>query len=182
MNDQSIVSLFLERSETAIKATAEKYGRYLLSVAMGVLSSLPDSEECVNDTYARLWDNIPPHEPASLGAFAARITRNLALNRLAHYGAQKRIGQTATVVLEEIAEIVPDGTEDIDTQLRETINAFLEGLDRRARVVFMQRYWYTRSIREISRSTGMSENAVKSQLARTRKSLRDYLEKNGVNV
>lgn len=182
MNDRTIVELYLERSETAIKATATKYGRYLLSISMGILSSIPDAEECVNDTYDKLWSSIPPHEPESLAAFAGRITRNLSLNRLAHYGAQKRIDASATVLLDEIAEIVPDGAEDCDKYLRDILDGFLGGLDKRARIIFMQRYWYAQSIREIAKNMGMTENAVKSQLARTRKSLKEHLEKHGVTV
>ena len=82
MDDRSIVALYLRRDETAIRQTAEKYGRRLRALAYGIVNDLQTAEECENDTYMEAWNTIPPHEPSDhFYAFLARITRHISLNR-----------------------------------------------------------------------------------------------------
>ena len=55
--DSKIIDLYFERSEKAIQMTEEKYGKYCKSIALGILHSNEDAEECVNDTYLRVAKN-----------------------------------------------------------------------------------------------------------------------------
>ena len=80
--DAAIVDLYFARDEQAIKATDQKYGALCMQTSMNIVNSRPDAEECVNDTYLKTWNSIPPTRPASLCAFVLRIIRNLSLNRL----------------------------------------------------------------------------------------------------
>ena len=81
MDDVKIVSLYLQRDESAIGETEKKYGAYLRRISMNILDNASDSEENVNDTYLNTWNSIPPHQPERLAPFIGRIARNLALNR-----------------------------------------------------------------------------------------------------
>ena len=69
MTDYDIVKLYLTRSEKAISETDKKYGTYCLTVAQNILRNKADSEECVNDTYLKTWNSIPPHKPQRLSAY-----------------------------------------------------------------------------------------------------------------
>ena len=89
MDDERIIELYFSRSEDAIAETAKKYGRYCHTVAFRILRSVSEAEECVDDTYMRAWGAIPPDRPRKLSAYLARITRNLALDRLKCAGAKK---------------------------------------------------------------------------------------------
>ena len=60
MNDEKIVDLYWERTETAIDETAKIYGNYLFTIANNILQNTEDAKECVNDTYLKAWNNIPP--------------------------------------------------------------------------------------------------------------------------
>ena len=79
MGDQQIIQLFFQRCEEAITQTQKKYGALCRSVAQRLLTDPRDTEECVSDTYLRVWNAIPPERPRSLRAYLARITRNLAI-------------------------------------------------------------------------------------------------------
>lgn len=184
MDDEQIIDLYWARSETAISATADKYGRYCSYIASNILCSEEDSEECVNDTYMRAWNCMPPHRPAVLKAFLGKITRNLSLNRLAQRSSQKRgLGQAA-LVLEEIQECVgrDSDTEQLveDMVLVEVLNRFLASLSADQRRIFMKRYWYFSSIKEIADCLGVGESKVKMSLLRSKDKLRKMLEKEGV--
>lgn len=184
MEDSKIIDLYFERSQSAIKETHEKYGHYCHTIAYNVLYSYEDAEECVNDTYLRVWKSIPPHRPSRLSAFLGKITRNLALDRYDSRTAKKR-ECPLELALEEISECVPDVSAERESDggvLRDAINSFLASLPRRTRIIFMQRYWYLSSISEISASLGISESNVKVILMRTRKKFKEFLEKEEIFI
>ena len=185
MEDTRIVDLYWERSETAIFETQKKYGHYCHSIAYNILFSDQDAEECVNDTYIRTWNALPPHRPERLSAFLAKITRRLALDRYGYAHAQKRAGQTQ-VVIEEMESCLPDlHTGDAiadELALRQAINEFLRLLPKQTRILFLRRYWYFSDIREIALEYGLSESNVKVTLYRTRNKFREFLEKEGITV
>lgn len=184
MEDKNIIQLFFERSETAITETAIKYGKLCHTIAYNILYNEEDSEECVNDTYMKAWEVIPPQIPDKLAAFLGKITRNLAISRYRHNSSKKRGGGQMALALEELEECIPDknSTEQAisDKLFLEQMNAFLEQLPAEKRKVFMQRYWYLRPISEIAEEFSMSESKVKMILHRTRNTLKDVLEKEGI--
>ncbi len=177
MQDDKIIGLFFDRSESAISETQKKYGRYCRYIAYQILGSREDADECVNDAYLSLWNSIPPERPHDLRHFLGCVVRRLSLNRVDYLGAQKRRCETL-LSLDEYAECIPDNSASLgDTSaLREAINGFLSSLGRRTRVVFMQRYWYHLSVAQIARENGMTESNVKVTLHRTRESFKKYLE------
>lgn len=181
MDDKSIVRLFWERSEQAIAETAKKYGKYCRYIASRLLGNDQDAEEVENDTYLRLWNSIPPHEPDPLKPYVGRIARNLALGRIEASEAQKRSGEV-TLALDELRECVADpAAEDMaeDLALRGALNSFLGSLDEKTRVIFMQRYFYACTVREIAKLRGLKESAVTMLLFRARQKLREHLIKEG---
>ena len=183
MDDRAIIDLYFARSESAISETDKKYGRYCRYIANNILHSDTEAEECVDDTYMNTWHAIPPAKPISLRAFVGRITRNLALGRYEHKRAQKRYaGLEAT--LEEIEELIAAPEESlVDTMaLRDGLNEFLGALTRRSRIIFVKRYWYLASIKEIADEMGASESSVKVSLHRTRCELKEFLEKKGITL
>ncbi|WP_449073395.1 RNA polymerase sigma factor [Ruminococcus sp.] len=81
MQDEELIRLYVTRSERAIALTSDKYGGYCHTIAYQILKDLEDSEECVNDTYWKAWNVIPPTMPKCFKAFLGKITRNLSLHR-----------------------------------------------------------------------------------------------------
>ncbi|MBR4013149.1 MAG: sigma-70 family RNA polymerase sigma factor, partial [Clostridia bacterium] len=140
--------------------------------------------ECVNDTYVRAWNCMPPERPNKLGMFLGRITRNLALDRYDARRAHKRNGNME-LALDELGECISDSADmpvSDEIVLKNAIDGFLEGLGRTARIVFMRRYWYLCSVSDIARSLGMSESNVKVTLMRTRRKFAEHLAKEGISI
>ena len=183
-DDRQIIELYNERSETAISETADKYGKYCYYIAYHILYNEQDSEECVNDTYLRAWEAIPPQYPNKLSAFLGKITRNLALNRYRYYMREKRGAGQTSIVLDELQECVPasDSTEQEveEILLVEVLNRFLHELPIEKRMMFLRRYWYMSSIQEIAQDYEISEGKVKMSLLRIRNKLKQTLEKEGI--
>lgn len=181
MEDSTIIKLYWERSERAIRETSEKYGRYCYAIAYHILSNREDSEESVNDTYLAAWNNIPPKRPTVLSAFLGKITRYISLDRWKQRSRGKRGGGEVPLCLEELEECVSGGesTEDaaIRKELLSGVNRFLDTLPETERKVFLCRYWYLDPVPEIAKRFGFSPSKVTSMLHRTRKKLHAYLEK-----
>lgn len=185
MEDSKIIELFWERSEEAILETDKKYGKYCYVIAYNILYSEPDSEECVNDTYLRVWETIPPQKPNAFSAYLAKITRNLALNRHA-YNSRKKRDSSFDLVLDEISEMLPDPSTAPDSAddiaLRDAINNFLRSLSADVRIIFVRRYWYNSTITDIAADYSLPVGTVKSILSRTRKKFREYLQKEEICI
>ena len=186
MDDKTIVELYWQRDEQAIAQTRDKYGRYCYAIAYGILHSAPDAEECENDTYLAAWNAMPPHKPTLLKTFLGKITRRISLDRLKRQTADKRGGGEVPLTLDELHECIPDHASIdeklLTEELAQAIDAFLRTLDDDTRRVFLRRYWYFDSVAAIARRYGFGQSKVKMMLHRTRQSLRDYLEKEGIFV
>lgn len=184
MEDSQIIDLYFARQEQAIHETADKYGGYCYSIAYNILVSKEDAEESVNDTYLRAWDSIPPTRPSQLGAFLGRITRNLSIDLWRRRSAGKRAGGEMALALEELSDIAgQDGNPEaaaIREEVARCIQRFLCDLPQTERRIFLCRYWYLDSVKEIAQKAGFTESKVTSLLHRMRNRLKRQLEKEGL--
>lgn len=186
MEDTNIVDLYLERDETAISCTAQKYGKRLGSIARNIVEDSGTSEECVNDTYLEAWNSIPPHEPRTyLFAFLGRITRHIALDFCRRRNASKRSANYCELT-SEIENCIPGSSSADDltdeVELAKCLDTFLAGLNREQQMIFVRRYWYFDSVADISSSMNLSQSKVKTTLFRLRENLRKHLEKGGFGL
>ncbi|MBQ8524330.1 MAG: RNA polymerase sigma factor [Clostridia bacterium] len=180
MDDSKIIELYWQRSECAISATSEKYGKYCYAIAYNILGNRSDSEECVNDTYLRTWESIPPKRPSKLSAYLGMITRNLSIDRYRSMSVEKRGKGQIPLVLDEMRYCFDTCDDLVDSiAISEVINAFLKGLSDEKRRIFLRRYWYFSSIKEIAKDFGYGESKVKMMLLRLREELLMHMNKEG---
>ena len=186
MLDSQIIELYDARDERAIAETAKKYGSFCTGIAMGILQNLQDAEECVNDTWLRTWNSIPPARPSILKAYLGRITRNLALDKYKAAQRQKRGCGELAVAFDEISEITASDYRVDDAwreqEFVELINAFLYSLPERDRRIFVRRYFFTDTVPAIAKRFGISQANVLKILSRTRQKLKNYLDKEWTTV
>lgn len=183
MEDQAIIQLYFDRNEEAITETDRKYGSYCRAIAYRILQSTQDSDECVNDTWLRAWNAMPPQKPDVLRQFLAKITRNLSLDRYREARAEKRGGGEMEAVLEELSECVggnDPATQAELTELKAAIGRFLQTLPSRDRDIFLRRCFYVESTAHIARHYVLREANVRLILSRIRQKLKDYLQKEGL--
>lgn len=184
MDDLTIIELYFERNENAIKETDIKYGKLCFCVSFQILGSDEDSEECVNDTYMSVWNKIPPTRPNNFMAFISKITRNLSLKRLEYIKAMKRNPELC-VSFNELEEILPDSSimpAVENKEISRLISEFLKHEKETARNVFIRKYWFADSISDIAVRYSYSESKVKNMLYHTRNKLREYLRKEGIGI
>ena len=180
MDDREIIALFWDRNEEALAAVQEQYGGMMLRLAWRILASREDAEEVVSDALLDAWNAIPPHEPEHLLPFLGRIVRRRAIDRYRRETAEKRGGTEMALALEELeSSLAGSGTpEEIweAKALADAVADFVRSLKQPARGIFIRRYWYLDTVREIADRTGSSQARVGMILSRTRRKLAAYLK------
>ncbi len=186
MEDREIVTLYWARDERAIRETAKKYTRYCRSIAYHILYDREESEEVVNSVLFHAWNSMPPHRPENLSTFLGKLTRCAALKKWRERHTAKRGGGESALVYEELSTCIPaedDPETVVETKaLAELLDRFLTALPSTERRVFVCRYWYFDSIASLCEQFGFGESRVKSMLFRTRKKLKNYLEREGIDL
>lgn len=185
MEDNMIIDLYWSRDERAIAESKLKYGRALTKISYNILNSREDSEECVNDTYMKAWNAIPPDKPFSLFAYLGRIVRNISIN-LWHKNRAGKRNSTGDVLLSELEECIPSGhstecTAEVN-ELSRIISDWLFSLPKNDRILFIRRYWYGDSIEDLAKGFSQSKSAISGRLFRMRQKLKVLLEKEGISI
>lgn len=186
MQDEEIIQLYFERKEAAIAETETAYGKYLLKIAYNILADIEDCKECVNDTYLKAWNTIPPNKPAVLSAYLGKIARENAIDIYRKKNRNKRKMSEYALALDELTECVSDkenAESTVDAKLLgKEISRFLNTVSDENQAVFVMRYYHCDSLKNISQQLNMSEAKIKSMLHRTRKGLKKHLIKEGFDL
>lgn len=180
MEDEMIINLFCERSEQAIRELSTKYGRLAQGICENILNNSSDAEECVNDSLFTTWNSIPPSRPTSLKAYFVGIARNKAYDRYRYNTSSKRdaFGDVAIDELEEYLGSYSTAQQECEAEdLAAAITAFLSQLKEEDRNMFICRFYYSASVKDIAKKMKLRETNVKIRLFRLREKLRKYLEK-----
>ncbi len=186
MEDREIVGLYFARDERALSETDGKYRKALLSVAENVLGNPEDGEESLSDAYLKAWNSIPPQKPENLLGYLCRLVRAASIDLWRKRKSEKRGGGVYDLALDELEEAVGGGDDAWEAvkakDLAASVDRYLATRSRTAREVFLCRYFFADSIREIASYTGFGEARIKSMLHRTREGLREHLRKEGYEV
>ena len=182
MEDSQIIDLYWARDERALTETERKYGAYCRSISYQIVKNRLDVEECVNDTYLRAWNAMPPQRPFVLRAFLGKIARNLSLKIYEKNHARKRGGGQVCLALEELEDCLSDGPElRLETaELSRFLDRFVRALPQKDGMIFIRRYWYLDSVADIAHRYHLAAGTVKSSLYRSRNKLRARLEQEGL--
>ena len=186
MEDDQIVELYWQRSEDAIQETMNKYGAYLTAVAANILADQEDSHEAVNDTYYRAWCTMPEYRPRYLAAYLTRLTRGFAIDIWRSRHRDRRTASEYACSLEELADVVSD-VETTESRvegklLAEEVSRFLKSLPKEDREIFLGRYYFADSVKEIAGYTGLNQARIKHVLFKVRKQLKAWLTEEGYDL
>lgn len=186
LTDEQIINLYWDRDESAISHTDQKYRNYLYTVAYQILSSNEDSEECLNDTYLKTWNSIPPAKPNIFRAFLAKITRNTAIDRQEAASRQKRVPEELCDPLSDFEGFLSDspGMEDLMEAKRigQLISEYLDTVSDRKLYMFISRYYFFVPAGKIAQKLHISESAVRKQLLSMKQALAKHLKDGGVDL
>lgn len=178
IEDEKIIEMFFERSEQGIRELDIKYGTVCHNLSYHIVGSRQNAEECVNDAYLGVWNTIPPARPNPLLSYVLKIVRNISIKIYWRKEAAKRSGHY-TIALAEIEGCIADQkTVEDEIEARELariIEAFLDTLTEKQRIIFMRRYAYADTYADIAKRVGISEKNVSVRLTLIRQKMKQYL-------
>ena len=185
IEDEKIIEMFWVRSEQGIRELDIKYGKICHKLSYNIVNSRQDAEECVNDAYLGAWNAIPPATPSPFLAYICKIVRNISLKIYYRKEAARR-NSTYTIAMEEIEACIADrNTVEAEMEARELariIESFLDTLTVENRVIFMRRYWFSDSCKDIAEFVGLSEKNISVRLTRIHQKMKSYLAEREVFV
>ena len=178
IDDEKIIEMFFGRSEQGIRELDIKYGKACHNLSYHIVGGRQDAEECVNDAYLGAWNAIPPARPNPLLSYLLKIVRNISLKIYWRKEAAKRSSHY-TIALEEIEACIADQKnieEEIEVrELACIIESFLDTLTIENRVIFMRRYGFSDSYKDIAEFVGLSEKNISVRQTRIREKMKQYL-------
>lgn len=162
----------------ALEELIDRYARYVSAVAWGILKrsmSHEDAEEVASDVFLAAWRQANELEQGKVKAWLGAVARNKAKNKLREL--------SRTLPLEEDALELPD-PDDLTSRLEREerdrlVRAAVGSLSRQDREIFLRRYFYFQSARQISEDCGLNEATVRTRLHRGREKLKIFLTREG---
>lgn len=183
MKDEAIVNLIYDKDELGLLKLADKYEKLLIHIATGILGSRSrDVEECVNDTYLKIWKHIEKYDmdKASLKTYLKVIIRNTAINKLRDLS--RREEREFSEDVSDIAKYYIDQRQNVEKQIfsKENVkqlNKIIAHLSKKDQELVIRKYFYLQSSKEIANATKMTVTAIDSRLSRLRNKMKLEFEK-----
>jgi RNA polymerase sigma-70 factor (ECF subfamily) len=177
--DDLLVERLRSKEPEAVADVYQKFGRLLYAVIFAIVRSAPDTEELLQDTFLRVWNQAPSfhghHEV--LGTWLMRVARNRAIDYVRSSEARMRrrsceFDQRAYLVLHADLE-----REVLDADHARELRDKLENLSAAQRTVLEMAYFDDLSQSEIAARTGQPLGTVKSWTRSGLKELRKAVHK-----
>jgi len=176
ISDERILDLYLQRDTSALVEVTSKYEDYCQKIVYGIWERETIAKECFREALHESWYTIPPEKPKNLKIYLGRLARDHALKYLKDASVDPGCG-----CIDEILSELGACTEGKDTgkeaapEILEALNNFLAKLGFEDRRIFVQRYWYCRSLQAVAAISDLSEKVVWTRLSKTRNTLKDTL-------
>lgn len=172
--EQDMIRRLRDRDEAGMADLLLHFGPLMRYIIAPILPNPQDREDCLSEVTLRVWEKIDQFDPrrGSWNAWLTAITRNTALNHRratqAHCGAEVLPQDTPA------SSLTPEEAL-LQKERQEAVQAALERLHARDRVLFYRKYYYLQPTAQIAAELGMTERAVEGRLYRLKKQLRKML-------
>ena len=207
-SDDDLAQRLHERNPEALETLISRYSReiyYFIRVVLDGIGVAQDAEECVNDLFVAVWQEIDSFDPVrgTLRTWLTMRAKYIALDRRRqlcrrqaynlqsaeetrqwissdHSGGRKAYGWGSSdgdnrVTLPPHPESSMENLLE-QSERREELRLALATLPELDRYLIYQRYFKFASTEELAAKTGLTRHAVDTRLWRARKSLRETLK------
>ena len=166
MTDERILKLLINKDEKALYKLSGKYDKLLSYIISNIVGNRPeDVEECLNDTYFKVWKNAHKIDlkKASLKTYLKYVARNTAINRIRDLSKDE-------IMLEHEDRAMIE--EDVNV-----LKNILDDLKPREKELVIRKYFYIQSSKVIAQEMNMEVTTVDSYLSRLRKKMKKEFQR-----
>lgn len=178
MKDDALLKLIKKKPEQGIHELMNCYGGAVGTICRNFLRDFPedDIEEAIADTFIHFWknsENFKLKEGYSLKSYLYAIARNVARDK------RRQTKRADIYSLEELSLELPDDynleNEFVRRQSEATLHACLKQMKEPDKSIFLYRYFYGFSRKEIAEKFSLTVKQVENILYRGKEKLRKDL-------
>lgn len=173
INKDNYIKALREKNIEALDFIMDTYSNLIFKVAYKVLNKRELSEECINDVFLKVWNNIDRFnkEDDKFKNWICTITKYTAIDMLR---MEKKHSNNLSIeeVINSKSELEKDFQNDNDLLI---IKNEINSMDKIDREIFIRRFYYGEKIRVISEKLGMTDNAINLRILRGRKRLSEKI-------
>ncbi len=173
---QEIIKQIQKGDKHAFRVLVEKYQQTAFRLAFRMLGDEDEARDVVQDSFIRIWEKFDTYnENEKFTSWMYRIVSNRAIDSLR--AIKRRAGISLEKLHPEKLETREAGADIIleNQEAGELIRFISCGLPEKQQLVFSLRDLQGLSSQEVQEISGMTEDAIKSNLYHARKAIRDRL-------
>jgi len=184
-NETALIRAAQGGDAEAFEQLVRSYDQSVLRMALNLLHSPEDARDIYQEAFLRVYKKLPQFRfDCAFSTWLYRIVANLCLDQIRKRKVRKEEAAAVTTPSGEMDrfQFLPEQRADVDPQrqlmsseVSERINAVLDKLTPRERLVFEMRHYQGMRLRAIGESLGVTEEAAKNCLFRATQKMRAAL-------
>lgn len=175
-SQDELILLIGERNQKAFSYLYDNYSQALFGVANTILNDTEESEDVIQKTFLKIWENFASYDPAKgrLYTWMLNIARNLAIDskRSKHQKIKSKIQTTSEDVYERNNFVVEDRAHEAIG-----LKTILNNLKEDHKVIIDLAYFEGYTQEEISKKLDIPLGTVKTKVRQAILTLRDLTKK-----
>ena len=187
MGNKEIQLLELLRTDyqQGISMLIDLYGGAVKSICSHILRGCGGSltDDAVQTTFVKLWQALCKEQLQvnNLKAYIYQTARNCSLNILRNYKAHCNLSldDPEYTGIEEISYGSTESTVD-NKEIFQTVHNVIDKMKEPDRTIFLLRFFYNYTVKEIAGRLHLKEDNVESRIRRNKKKLREKLKERDV--
>ncbi len=183
--EKKLIKLLKKAPDTGMTQVMDMHGKAVLSICRHILREENLAQDAAQETFIKLWRYVSGGKmiTTSLKAFIHQIARNTSITMLRKTGKDIFYGTEEEGIFVET--LVTQSGVDLETEwiCRECfrqVREVLEEMEEPDHTIFLLKYFYNFSIREIAETLQLKEANVQSRERRGREKLKKALAERGV--
>ncbi|HQD31589.1 MAG: sigma-70 family RNA polymerase sigma factor [Clostridiaceae bacterium] len=183
MDEKLLISKIKRKPRDGLIDAFEEFGPLVKAITVKILGngSPGDVEECISDTFIKLWQSIDQYDErkGSLRPFIAAIARNTAIDRYRKINSD--------IISVPIEGLNAESGQDTEADVIKSINSDLvreavNDLPEPDREIFYRRFFLSEKINDIADNMEIKNKRVEKRLSKGKRRLRDLLISKGINL
>lgn len=177
--EQELITRAIAGERQAFRQLVEGYQGFLYAVAYRYLSNEAEAEDAVQETFVKLWKNLPKyHAEVKLTTWMYRILVNYCLDLKKTQASRYRQYHVPTEMAVNFSTGNTPHTEMEGRELGATLQHAIDQLIGKQKMIYVLRDMESMEVHEVCALVGLNEDQVKSNLYHARKKVQEWIRKN----
>ncbi len=183
--EKKLIKLLKRAPDVGMVQVMDIHAKAVLSICRHILREENLAQDAAQETFLKLWKYVKDGREitTSLRAFIHQIARNTSLNMLKKAGKDISYGSEEDGIFVETLVAMSGAdleTEWIRRECYRQVREVMTEMEEPDRTIFLLKYFYNFTIREIADALEMKEAKIQSRERRGREKMRKALAERGV--